>query len=265
MTSVTQRTEHQILRHPVSHAVSEHLARVQSDDDCQIQPALPCRHVGDIADPAAHRGIDAKTPCQDIGGDGTAMPTVSRAGDKTALTHASQAFLAHQPMHALGVDAMTPLAQRVRQTSAAVEPPTLQVSFSHVGSHPGICIGPALAPSSPPCKKPRARHLQHPPHQLDRVIGPLCIDAGALHRDSLAKNAVVYFRKSRSARSVAFSERSRDTSASSSLTERRAPPLAGAPSLGFLVQFASVLAEIPSLRAAPATPRLSASDAACAL
>src|SRR6185437_4443266 len=137
--------------------------------------------------------------------------------------------------------------------------------FAQILSHLGLRVGPRLIATRSPRKESRARHLQHPAHQLDRIVSPLLLDAGVLHRDSLAKNAVAFFRKSRSIRSVAFSALSCDISASSSLTERLVPPLADAPLRGLLVQFASVLAEIPSLRAAPATPRLPASNTACAL
>lgn len=66
-------------------------------------------------------------------------------------------------------------------------------------------------------------------------------------------------------RNVALSARSRDTSASNSLTDRRVPAPADFTSRGKRTQFANVLAEIPSLRAAPANPRLSTSDTACDL
>ena len=66
-------------------------------------------------------------------------------------------------------------------------------------------------------------------------------------------------------RNVAFSARNREFSASRSLTARRLPLLIGRPSSDSLIQFASVLTDIPSFRAAPAAPRLSASNTPWAL
>src|SRR5690606_24046286 len=94
------------------------------------------------------------------------------------------------------------------------------------------------------------RHRQHSTQQPDRKESPLASDEGVLHLDSLAKNAVAFFKMSRSILSVAFSARSRSSSLSISLTGTREIELTGRSARDASSQLASVLTDISSCRAA---------------
>src|SRR5206468_9139419 len=63
----------------------------------------------------------------------------------------------------------------------------------------------------------------HPTHQRHRIGVPLGGNAGVLHRDSFAKNAAAFFKKSRSWRSTSTSRRKRRSSCSG------VSPLGGGP------------------------------------
>jgi hypothetical protein len=170
-----------------------------------------------------------------------------------------------QPPYPFRVDTVTPGTQCVHQTPAAIQPPALLVHVPEIFTHAGVRVGLLDGLPMSPGKESRARHRQHLTHQLGRELSPLRIDPGVLHRDSLAKNAVAFFSTSRSMRSVASSARKREFSASISLTARRFELLTGVPPRSSRTQLDSVLGEIPSLRAAPANPRLSTSDTAWVL
>jgi hypothetical protein len=75
--------------------------------------------------------------------------------------------------------------------------------------------------------KTRDRNCQHAAQHPDWIASPLLSDEGVPHLNSLAKNAVAFFRISRSILSVAFSARSRDNSLSSSLIGLRLGELSG--------------------------------------
>src|SRR5699024_2583249 len=113
--------------------------------------------------------------------------------------------------------------------------------------------------------KARDRDRQYPAEYAQRIMSPLSGDEGVPHRDSLAKNAVAFFKISRSILSVAFSARSRESSLSAAPTGTRLAELNGLPSREVRSQLASVLAEMSSRRAASAAPSDSPNSTAWAL
>ncbi len=80
---------------------------------------------------------------------------------------------------------------------------------------------------------PRATTSRWPDRASSRAAG----HPGSPHLDSLAKNAVAFFRISRSMRSSAFSARSRASSLSCPLTGLRSAGLHGLPSRASRIQF----------------------------
>jgi len=95
---------------------------------------------------------------------------------------------------------------------------------------------------------------QHAAQQPNRIVSPFTRNEGIPHLDSLAKNAVAFFKISHSILSVAFSDRRRATSLSSSSTGLRCGERNGRPVRVASTQLASDLIGIPSCRAALARP-----------
>src|SRR5690625_4552162 len=98
------------------------------------------------------------------------------------------------------------------------------------------------------------RHCQHTTQNIERIMGPLSSDEGVPHLGSFAKNAVAFFRISRSILSRAFSALRRESSLSSSSTGLRFGERSGRPALAAVTQLARDLTGMPSCRAASARP-----------
>ncbi len=79
-----------------------------------------------------------------------------------------------------------------------------------------LSLGSFTRSANSPGVEPRGRNFQHPAHESHGELTTVAFDASVLHRDSFAKNAVAFFRKSLSCRSTSTSRLSRLTSASSS-------------------------------------------------
>lgn len=93
-------------------------------------------------------------------------------------------------------------------------------------------------------------NLHQPAEHAHRVGSPFTGDEGVLHLDSLVKNTVAFFRMSRSILSVAFSDRRRLSSLSSSLVGWRLGERRGWPDRDAVNQLASDLTEISRCLAA---------------
>src|SRR5699024_12573514 len=116
--------------------------------------------------------------------------------------------------------------------------------FVKLCTHGGVRVGPAL--TVPVIVKAGDRNLHDTAQDVRRKVSPLTCDEGVPHLDSLAKNAVAFFRISRSMRSSAFSARSRASSLSCSLTGLRSAELHGLPSRPSRIQLSSVVFGRPS-------------------
>lgn len=210
----------------VIHCPAGDTPRVAIDDQRDVQPAFPGRHVGDVTDEDLAWGISREVPAYQVRdrrrlliGPGGAHPGAARlAGD--------QAGLAHQGPDQVRA-AREPPADQDRVDPPVPVPPI--VLDEHVLDH-----RPQLHPSS--CRRrlgsgspiviPRPRHTQpraHLFHQIARQpvlvhSGPLRVDELILrrHRKSFAKKAAAFPRNSRSNRN---SRTSRSNSASRARSE----------------------------------------------
>ena len=85
VASITQGVESGLIGHALCQAVAKHLARLDGDDDCQVQPVLAGRHAGEVIHPCPDARIDVKSPIEDVLGDRARMPTIVVRGTKRPL------------------------------------------------------------------------------------------------------------------------------------------------------------------------------------
>ena len=144
---------------------------------------------------------------------------------EASLDLASKSFLTHQPGHTLGPDSMSTSPQGMHQAWATISATAAGVDRAQISAHGQVRVWAALAMQG--TMKSGYRHCQQATQHPDRIASPFTSDEGVPHLDSLAKNAVAFFKISRSILSVAFSARSRANSASTSLTGLRPGELSG--------------------------------------
>src|SRR5690606_26338677 len=198
-------------------------------------------------------------------GERAPVCAVGRAWPRPALRAAVQALLAHQPPHAFGADRMAELTQVLHQPWTPIQSPAAGMAGTQVAAHRCIPIRPGLGLTALVVMKPRPGDTEQAAQHTERIMSPFTRDEGVLHLDSLAKNAVAFFKISRSILRVAFSARRRVSSLSSSLTGCRDGALSGLPALAAVTQLPSVLTDTSSCRAAFVGPIDSARATAWAL
>ena len=188
--------------------------------------------VGDVAYPGGRRAVHGELTIKQIVGHGVRMPTVGGAGLEAASGLATQSFLTHQPGHALVAHPMVTGTQRLHHARATVGAAATGVNRVQVCTPRRVWIW--ASRTLQVLMEAGDRHLQRAAQLPDRIASPFTRDDGVPHLDSLAKNAVAFFKMSRSIFSVAFSARNRASSLCSSstglrlgaLSARRVEPIA---------------------------------------
>src|SRR5690606_5010447 len=206
--------------------------------------------VGDVAHPRRGRTGHLELSRQHVLGDRTPVCAVGRAGPRPAFRAPVQALLAHQPPHPFGADRMAELTQVLHQPWTPIKPPAAGMAGTQVAAQRCVPIGPRLGLTALVVIEARPCHTEQPAQHTERIMSPFTCDEGVLHLDSLAKNAVAFFKISRSILSVAFSARRRANSLSISLTGWRDGALSGLPAFAAVSQLASVLTDRSSCWAA---------------
>src|ERR1700739_1762965 len=255
------RVEHELGAHVVGHRVPDHLAGAAVDQRSQIQPALPCSDVGDVADDLGSRSLGGEVALDQVDAAGGLRVRLGGGAERPGL-HWNQAHLAHElanqlradpfaGAHEFGVDAAVAVG--------AVE--SLEQGTDLLGEQLAAPLGGADRPA-PPLVEAGLGHLQQRAHPRDRR--ELCrLGGGALridelefigHRCSLAKCAAAFFRK-------AFSIYSSRVRRSSSRHRARSDNSSGGSSAAcaaryFFTQPPTVVSLSPYSRATSAIDRL---------
>ena len=130
---------------------------------------------------------------------------------------ALDALLAHQAPHALLADGFAVLLQVLPQARAAVAIATGGMERAQLRAQHQIALRPRRQPASRPRVEPAAGHPHTAAEDGDAVLGLLRRDEGKPHRLCFAKNAVAFFRMSRSSSAIRSALRSRTSSSRSAV------------------------------------------------
>lgn len=134
VASITQGVESGLIGHALCQAVAKHLARLDGDDDCQVQPVLAGRHAGEVIHPCPDARIDVKSPIEDFLGDRARMPTIVVRGTKRPLRTSCR------PSSCISRRTCAGLIQcaELHHLPVPITPPALQEHLSQV--RPKLCI-----------------------------------------------------------------------------------------------------------------------------
>src|SRR3954469_13874347 len=190
--------------------------RGEVEHDREIEPAFRRPQIRDVRGPhpialALHRHTEL--PVELVRRQRQGMARLGRHAE-TPWTDAPQPIKAHEPRDALlrtpdplraqlGVDLRGAVALMTRRMGRADREAQPLILRSAVAGAPLVRRVEA-----------RGRHPERPTHESRLELAHMLSDAGVPHRDSFAKNAAAFFRKSRSWRSRSFSRRKRASSCS---------------------------------------------------
>ena len=98
--SHVQSGQRQLCVNPIRKCVADNLSGAKVFHDCQVQPALAGRDIGDVAHPGLIRALEGKIPHQQIGCNGMGMVRIcSRfVGSMSARGNACQLHLPMDPL-----------------------------------------------------------------------------------------------------------------------------------------------------------------------
>jgi hypothetical protein len=213
---------HQFGRHPPAEGAPDDLAREEVLDRRHKEPALCGRHVGDVSRPDLVGALDREVLSEQVRGDRQPVAGISRLHPERPLAlHATQTQLAPHPLDRAEADAEAVGRQLPLQALGAVGLPRPVVRGPRRQFQP-------LAKARSRRRLPRqpgvvaaSGDFEHAAQDTHRVLSVQFSDHLVARNDSLAKYALAFFRMSRSIRNSAFSRRSRESSASASVTSRR--------------------------------------------
>ena len=109
------------------HRPADHTAAPRIDDHRQIQEARPGRDVGDVGHPELIGAVGREVTLDKVGRRTRIGAALRRLGATPSPAHAPDAFLLHQPAHALLTDTLTLVLELRVDPGAAVDPPVVAV------------------------------------------------------------------------------------------------------------------------------------------
>src|SRR6059058_1816342 len=192
----------------------DHAPRGDIEHDRQKEPPFRGPEIGQIGGPDAialrHHG-HTELARERVRRNRTAVARVRRHA-KAPRGRAAQPIEPHEPRDAL---LATPQALRAEfgvQLRGAVAPVALAIRRANREAQALILLRARTRRAALGGVEARRRDRQRVTHESHGVLAAMASDGGVLHRDSFAKNAAAFFRKSRSWRSRSFSRRSRASS-----------------------------------------------------
>ncbi|MDF2464855.1 MAG: hypothetical protein K0Q43_3090, partial [Ramlibacter sp.] len=187
--------------HVRPHAPAHHLAAEQVNDRRQVQPAFIGGDVGDVARPGLVRRRRREVARQQIRRNGQVVFAVG-GHNKFPLASGLDAVALHQLSHALLADPNASCQQLLPHLRPAVF--LLDLGVDGLDVHQQGFVADALVGSgatglagvlaSPVLELAAGADSQHLASQRDRPAGLVLGNPGVLHRDSLAKYAVAFFK-----------------------------------------------------------------------
>lgn len=195
---------------------ADNTSRPEIKNYSEIQPAFNCRHVGDIRHPdTISLGIRCRveTPRQVIRRNWLAVSRLRRDA-KAACPFGPQTVGTHQASDAV-VSAPNSLCSELSMHFGSAIAPAAR-SMRGPDLEPQALVRLSTRTWRPTLGgvKARARDMKTAAHESHRKLATVASNTGVPHRDSFAKNAVAFFKKSRSSRSRSFSRRNRRSSSS---------------------------------------------------
>ena len=189
-------------RQPAVQAVADRPAddppREQVDDDGEIDPALPCPHVGDVDAPLLVRAAGSKVLVDDVGGHWPAVLAVGGALE-AALLARPEIVVAHQPRGSSPANGEAVVLQLARHPRAAIGAVRQRERRPGVREQHQIGLLPAAGRSILPGKIAARADAEQSAQTGDGECRFRLIDELELHRlPSRAKKAAAFFRMSRS-------------------------------------------------------------------
>src|SRR5579863_3862172 len=195
----------------LTHGPADDAARSQIENDGEVEPSLGGIDVGDVAGPGDIRCadlLDAKTPVQDVRSDREFMLGVGSEAEAPSYPDGNLArcHQTHDPLPAnayalapqLGMDSRAAIglsADVMDQTNARKQ------SLVILGTLGGCAVLPRIVTG--------LRRFERTAHHAHAELVSVSIDALVSQRDSLAKKAVAFFKKSRSSVTRLSSRRKR--------------------------------------------------------
>ena len=207
LTGVLQSLEHPLMAQRLIQRPPHYFARIQIEENRQIQPALSRPYVGDITNPGLVGVSGLEIALQPIGSHRKGVVRVRRLAKSTPDDRA-QSQCAHPSSHSIFSYRPTFFPQRTRDFGAAralfanlkkaFDRPIETTRFSSSGAF-----------STPfPRIIPTGRHLQDSAHLLNTPQSAVLVDETiASHYPFSEKMTTAFFKISRSRRSRSFSRR----------------------------------------------------------
>lgn len=209
-----ERAQREIDVKRLAHRPADAAARGEIQHRGQVEPALPGRDVGNVADPDPIHLGHVELAIEESGRDpihvlrigGAHFPPRPRATDEADPSHETS-----DPLQTDAPSFIVEIAQHVRRAIGPVAP---VMRRADVQDQPIVRDGPDTRPARAPHVEAGRRDLEHSTHESHGILALVASNAGVPHRDSLAKNAAAFFANSASCFSREFSRRSRRSSCS---------------------------------------------------
>ena len=250
-----QRFLHEGGLHARTHRPADDGAGIQSQPHAKVEPPLGRPHIGDISDPHLMGLRHGHLACQERGGDRLAMPTIGRPRMTRLATLDRELGLSHQPPR-VGAAHRKPIGLAwLRQAAAPRGGPRLRRAGLPPRPEGGLC-SPAIRRSVAlhVGRKSAATDLQHCTHDGYRPPRLGLSPQGRPQLTSLAQKAAAFVHISRSMRRRFCSSRRQGSAACSGDTRPFPGKVLSSRASCSRLQRPSLVALLPTCRAALATP-----------
>src|SRR6266540_1371526 len=183
---------------------------IQNRGEIQLGP-ISDHELGRVADPALIRCRGGEVPGEYIGRDGVLVMAVGRVLEPLRDL-ALNLLVPHQPPHTFFAESLAVLLKVLPQTGTTIALSTGRMERAQLRTQDEI----TLRACGEPASRPRVEHTAGDAHAAaengDPVLGLLRRDEGKPHRLCFAKNAVAFFKMSRSSSAIRSALRSRTSS-----------------------------------------------------